>query len=76
MKNLQQFFESENDKTTRLTKKNEGKDDKKYIALMNEYKVLRRMRDREKANEILQQAQKLAKEGDVSNNAKLGGAYL
>ena len=76
MKSLEQFFESENDKTTRPTKKDEGMDDKKYIALMNEYKILRRQRDRKKANEILKKAQELAKTGDVSSDAKLGGAYL
>ena len=76
MKNLNQFFESEDDKKARPTKKNEGKDDKKYIALMNEYKILRRQRDGKKAGEILKQAQHLARTGDVSSDAKLGGAYL
>lgn len=52
-----------------------GKDDKEYFALMSEYKMLRR-RDTEAANEILSQAFDLAQNGDVSNEAQLGAAYL
>ena len=52
-----------------------GKDDDKYIALMDQYKMMR-MKDGKKANKFLDAAMKLSKEGDVSHDAILGGAYL
>ena len=50
-----------------------GKDDDKYIALMDQYKMMR-MKDGKKANKFLDAAMKLSKEGDVSHDAILGGA--
>ena len=52
-----------------------GKDDKKYITLMDQYKVLRGS-DPQAAQKYLEGAMKLSKEGDVSHDAILGGAYL
>ena len=77
MKPLQAFFEDKDKKKAHQVRKGEGADDKKYFALMSEYKLLRRNpEDREKANKILDKAMKLGKEGDVSKDAKLGAAYL
>ena len=56
--------------------KNQGADDKKYFALMVEYKKARRGPDREAANLILQQVMELGRKGDVSDKAKVGAAYL
>ena len=52
-----------------------GKDDSKYIALMNQYKVLRGGSPQE-AQEYLEGAMKLRQVGDVSQDAVIGGAYL
>jgi hypothetical protein len=52
-----------------------GKDDDKYVALMDQYKMMR-MKDGKKAMKFLDAAMKLKKEGDVSHDAVLGGAYL
>ena len=77
MKELNSFLneKKESKKKPHATKKGEGKDDKKYVTMMEEYKRLRRT-DREAANELLKKAQKLAKNGDVSENAKIAGAYI
>ena len=77
MKTLHSFSESNDKKKAHKARKGEGADDKKYFALMSEYKMLRRdSKNREKANKILDQAMKLGREGDVSKDAKLGAAYL
>jgi len=80
MKNLNDFIseEAKNKKASKKkAKKNQGVDDKKYIALMTEYKKLRRNpEDKEKANDLLQQAFKVAREGDVSEDAHVAAAYL
>lgn len=52
-----------------------GKDDKEYIILMDQYKVLRG-KDPQEAQKYLEGAMKLRKVGDVSHDAILGGAYL
>ena len=52
-----------------------GQDDKKYITLMSQYKVLRG-KDPEEAQKYLEGAIKLRKVGDVSQDAIIGGAYL
>ena len=52
-----------------------SKDDEKYIALMNAYKE-NRLELGELANKYLEAAQKLKREGQVSNDAVIGGAYL
>ncbi len=52
-----------------------GKDDDKYVALMDQYKMMRRT-DGKKANKFLEAAMKLRREGDVSDDAMIGGAYL
>lgn len=79
MKNLNDFLSEKKTDTSvpHLGKKGEGKDDKKYFALMGEYKKMRRHReDREEAAKILKQAQNLARNGDVSEKCKLGACYL
>ena len=44
---------------------------------MSEYKMLRRNpKNRDEANKILKKAMELGQKGDVSNEAKLGAAYL
>jgi len=77
MKDLNDFLSEDKKKKSKphATKKGAGADDKKYVNMMEEYKRLRRT-DREAANELLKKAQKLAKNGDVSENAKIAGAYI
>jgi hypothetical protein len=53
----------------------EGKDDDKYIALMNAYKVNRLDKGQE-AVRYLEAAMKLRERGNVSEDAIIGGAYL
>ena len=44
---------------------------------MAEYKQLRKNpQNRKKSGDMLKKAMKLAKEGDVSDNAKIAGAYI
>ncbi|NDB94241.1 MAG: hypothetical protein EB165_06330 [Euryarchaeota archaeon] len=79
MKDLNSFIseKAEASKKEKPLKKDEGKDDKKYIALMVDYKKMRRNpNDREKAKRILEKAMKLGREGDVSEKAKVAAAYL
>jgi hypothetical protein len=52
-----------------------GKDDNKYITLMDQYKVLRG-KDPQEAQKYLEGAMKLRQVGDVSDDAIIGGAYL
>ena len=52
-----------------------GKDDKKYLALMNAYKT-NRMEKGIEANRYLEAAMKLRKVGEVSDDAIIGAAYL
>ena len=51
------------------------KDDKKYIALMDTYKQ-KRLRDPQGAQKYLEAAMKLSAEGEVSDDARIGAAYL
>jgi hypothetical protein len=51
------------------------KDDKKYIALMDTYKQ-KRLRDPQGAQKYLEAAMKLGAEGEVSDDARIGAAYL
>ena len=76
MKDLDSFISEESKKKDKAhaTKKG-GADDKKYVRMMEEYKRLRRT-DRDAANELMAKIRKLAKEGDVSQNAKIAGAYI
>lgn len=77
MKDLNSMFSEEDKKKPHKVKKGEKADDKKYIALMVEYKKLRRNpQDRDKAGKILEKAMKLGREGDVSKDAKVAAAYL
>ena len=79
MKNLKDYLNEKKKDTTKAhsVKEGEGKDDKKYIALMVEYKKLRRNRDdRVEASKVLEKAMKLLKDGDVSDKTKVGVAYL
>ena len=76
MKDLSTFL-TERKEEDRPLRKDEGKDDQLYIDLMGYYKhVARKSMDRKEANKYLTKAQKLAKEGDVSKNAKTAGAYI
>ena len=77
MKDLYSFLneKKESKKKPHATKKGEGKDDKKYVTMMEEYKRLRRT-DQEAAAELLDKIFKLGKDGDVSQNAKIAGAYI
>ena len=77
MKNLSGFLKEEDKSKPHRGRKGEGADDKKYFALMSEYKMLRRNpKNRDEANKILKKAMELGQKGDVSNEAKLGAAYL
>ena len=77
MKDLTGFLQEEDKSKPHRGRKGEGADDKKYFALMSEYKMLRRdPKQRKEADKILKKAMKLGKEGDVSKDAKLGAAYL
>ena len=77
MKNLSSFFQEEDKSKAHKVKKGEGADDKKYFALISEYKMLRRNpKNRDEADKILKKALKLKREGDVSKNARIGAAYL
>ncbi len=80
MKDLNSFLseeEKKKDKPHATKEKGEGMDDKKYIALMGEYKQMRRNpEDRAAANKILKKAMQLGREGDVSKDAKIAAAYL
>ena len=77
MKDLNNFLNEKKDTSKpHLTKENEGADDKKYLALMGEYKKLRRASDRTEANKVLKQAQKLVNSGNVSSNARLAATYI
>jgi hypothetical protein len=51
------------------------KDDKKYVALMDTYKQ-KRLLDPQGAQKYLEAAMKLRAEGEVSDDAMIGGAYL
>ena len=77
MKDLNTMFSEEDKKKPHKVRKGEKADDKKYIALMVEYKKLRRNpQDKEAAKKALEKAQKLGKEGEVSEDAKVAAAYL
>ena len=75
MKDLNSFLtEKEED---RPLNKDEGKDDQEYIDLMGHYKhVARKTMKPKEANKYLDKARKLAKDGDVSKNAKLAAQYI
>ena len=78
MKNLSDYLQEkkEQDKKAPL-KKDAGADDKKFMALMVEYKTLRKSRDdKEAAAKVLKKALELGKNGDVSSKAKTAAAYL
>ena len=75
MKKLSQFHSEENKKGVHSAQEGEGADDQKYITLMMEYKKLRKG-DKEEANKLLEKIFKLGKDGDVSKQAKIAGAYL
>ena len=75
MKSLHDFQEEKN--KDRPLRKDEGADDKEYLSLMSEYKNRARHEEKPlKAHKILLKAQKLAREGDVSKEAKLHGGYI
>ncbi len=74
MNDLNNFLSEKKDRPLR---KGEGKDDQEYCDLMGHYKnVARHQMEPKEANKYLDKARKLAKEGDVSKNARLYGAYI
>ena len=75
MKDLNNFLqEQEKDRPLR---KGEGKDDQEYCDLMGHYKhVARKTMSGEEANKYLMKARSLARDGDVSENAKTYGRYI
>jgi hypothetical protein len=52
-----------------------GRDDQKYVLLMEQYKCHRRQ-DGVGALKYLDAALELARDGEVSRDARLGGAYI
>ena len=56
-------------------KQSNGKDDQRYIALMDEYKRTRG-KDRKEANKIMAKCLVMRRRGDVSKDAILGGQYI
>jgi hypothetical protein len=78
MKNLNDFISEEDKKKEGIKPEkssSRGADDKKYIRLMEKYKRARHG-DKDEANKILKQAFTLAKDGDVSKQALVAGAYI
>ena len=77
MKNLNDFIteKAKAKKKEQPLKRTKGKDDSIYLELMGKYKKERR-RDYDKAQKLLQDAQKLKKTGDVSDDARLAANYL
>ena len=75
MKHLNEF-KKQKENGPRVAKQGEGADDQKYIDLMSQYKMARRVMPGKEANKILDEAMKLGRTGDVSKNAKLAAAYL
>ena len=55
--------------------KSDGRDDQKYVLLMEQYKRHRRL-DGVGAMKYVDAALDLAGDGDVSRDALLGGAYI
>ena len=78
MKNLRDYLNEKKGDTSKPhpVSPGEGADDKKYVALMVEYKTLRRQDDRKEAKKVMEKAMKLAKEGDVSEKCRTMVAYL
>lgn len=75
MKDLNEFLNE--DKKDRPLREGEGKDDQAYIDAMGYYKhVARHTMKPEEANKYLQKALKIKRDGDVSDDAKLGAAYI
>lgn len=84
MKNFKDIYESDDKQKSDDNKKPESKlkggqkeDDKKFLNLMGEYKKLRKNpKNRAKCDSLLKKAQKLKREGEVSDQAKSAAAYL
>lgn len=68
----EQKKKKEEAKKPHAVKKDEGADDKQYLALMDEYKQARR-NDPKGASKLLKKAEKLK---DVSKKARIAAAYL
>ena len=74
-KELKNFI-SESDKPKKEEKTSDrGLDDKEYVKLMEKYKRARRTEGKS-ANRYLEKDKMLAKKGDVSDKAKVAGAYI
>ena len=86
MKDLQGFLGEEEEKKSRPQpkkqsakpkerKQSKGKDDARYVSLMDEYKRMRH-HDRQEANQIHNKALALRQTGDVSKDAITAGQYI
>ncbi len=89
MKDLQSFLGEEDEKKSKPQpkkakapkkkakerKQSKGKDDARYVSLMDEYKRLRRY-NRADANKIHHKALQLKISGDVSKDAITAGQYI
>ena len=73
MKTLQTFFNEEQQSKQKPVSSNVGKNDELFFKYMDEYKRLRRGKDRDKAKKALDKAMNLK---DVSQRARMGAAYL
>ena len=77
MKSLSDFTRPEDKSVPHLITEKEGSDDKEYINLMGQYKRARKvLEDHRESNKYLHKAMKLGRNGKVSKDAKILGAYL
>ena len=80
MKSLGKFLaekEEEDKSKPRPLRPGEGVDDQSYIDLMGHYKhKARHELPHEEANEFLDYARSLKRDGDVSDDARTAGAYI
>ena len=75
MKDLNSFLNEKKDTSkAHSVKEGEGRDDKRYLELLSQYKEARKKKDGGKRE--FKALKKLEREGDVSKKAKLAGAYL
>ena len=76
MKTLQEYLTEKEKEGPRPLAKNEGADDQEFFEVMEHYKNYSRHEDHhELARQFRDHATHLRKNGDVSDNAKIAGAY-
>ena len=78
MKDLNKFIaEKAANASKRPLDKDTGADDKEYVQMMERYKRMRRDPSRKKeARNLLKDTIELGRNGDVSEKAKIAGAYI